>query len=220
MLRVLRVKMVINSPWLLSKNWLVQKQTVFGKDSSNPYMADSLAKIVWFSTYHITCMKSWLVQKQTTLGKDTSNPLIVDSLLKTIWFSIHHHLTIEVLAILEQTATEKSDASEGFAQIIDFLSGSYIHYALTVSPPIYISCIKQFWNTAMVKRSGDVTSAKKTTWNEFSCSMASAVICLATAVLTFGLAILVDDAEFCLAALTSTCPDLVAIVAGTKFLFG
>nr|GFC69204.1 hypothetical protein [Tanacetum cinerariifolium] len=52
---------------------------------------------------------------------------------------------------------EKSDASEGFAQIIDFLSGSYIHYALTVSHHIYISCIKQFWNTAVVKRSGDVT---------------------------------------------------------------
>nr|GFC76445.1 hypothetical protein [Tanacetum cinerariifolium] len=71
--------------------------------------------------------------------------------------------THNVVAILE-----KSDASERFAQIIDFLSGSYIHYALTVSPPIYISCIKQFWNTAVVKRSGDVTST----------AMASAVICL------------------------------------------
>nr|GFB88844.1 hypothetical protein [Tanacetum cinerariifolium] len=60
--------------------------------------------------------------------------------------------THNVVAILE-----KSDASEGFAQIIDFLSGSYIHYALTVSPHIYISCIKQLWNTAVVKRSGDVT---------------------------------------------------------------
>nr|GFB75853.1 hypothetical protein [Tanacetum cinerariifolium] len=50
----------------------------------------------------------------------------------------------------------KSDASEGFTQIIDFLSGSYIHYTLTVSPHIYISCIKQFWNTAVVKRSGVV----------------------------------------------------------------
>nr|GFD01923.1 hypothetical protein [Tanacetum cinerariifolium] len=51
----------------------------------------------------------------------------------------------------------KSDASEGFAQIIDFLFGSYIHYALTVSPHIYISSIKKFWNTAVVNRSGDVT---------------------------------------------------------------
>nr|GEZ35992.1 hypothetical protein [Tanacetum cinerariifolium] len=57
--------------------------------------------------------------------------------------------------------SEKSDASEGFAKIIDFLNGSYINYALTVSPHIYISCIKQFWNTAVVKRSGDVTSNSK-----------------------------------------------------------
>nr|GEV18885.1 hypothetical protein [Tanacetum cinerariifolium] len=60
--------------------------------------------------------------------------------------------THNVVAILE-----KSDAAEGFEQIIDFLSGSYIHYALTVNPHIYISCIKQFWNTASVKRSEDVT---------------------------------------------------------------
>nr|GFA72927.1 hypothetical protein [Tanacetum cinerariifolium] len=61
--------------------------------------------------------------------------------------------THNVVAILE-----KSDAAEGFEQIIDFLSGSYIHYALTMNSYIYISCIKQFWNTASVKRSGDVTS--------------------------------------------------------------
>nr|GFB68856.1 hypothetical protein [Tanacetum cinerariifolium] len=52
---------------------------------------------------------------------------------------------------------EKSDAAQGFEQIIDFLSGSYIHHALTVNPHVYISCIKQFWNTAVVKLSGDAT---------------------------------------------------------------
>nr|GEU92829.1 reverse transcriptase domain-containing protein [Tanacetum cinerariifolium] len=51
----------------------------------------------------------------------------------------------------------KSDAAEGFEQIIDFLNGSYIHYALTMNPYIYVSCIKQFWNTASVKLSDDVT---------------------------------------------------------------
>nr|GFA09626.1 hypothetical protein [Tanacetum cinerariifolium] len=60
--------------------------------------------------------------------------------------------THNMVAILE-----KSDAAEGFEQIIDFLSGSYIHYALTVNPHIYVSCIKQFWNTASVKRSDDIT---------------------------------------------------------------
>nr|GEZ31482.1 hypothetical protein [Tanacetum cinerariifolium] len=125
--------------------------------------------------------------------------------------------THNVIAILE-----KSDATKGFEQIIDFLSGSYIHYALKVNPHIYISCIKQFWNTASVKRSGVVClpneeifaglaqmgyekpstkltcykaffssqwkflihtilqslSTKRTSRNEFSTSMASAVICL------------------------------------------
>nr|GFC74802.1 hypothetical protein [Tanacetum cinerariifolium] len=52
---------------------------------------------------------------------------------------------------------EKSDAAEGFEQIINFLSRSYINHALIVNPYVYISCIKQFWNTDVVKRSGDVT---------------------------------------------------------------
>nr|GEX42188.1 xylulose kinase-1 [Tanacetum cinerariifolium] len=51
----------------------------------------------------------------------------------------------------------KSEASNGFNHIIDFLNGSYIKYALTVNPHIYVSCIKQFWNTITVKQSNDVT---------------------------------------------------------------
>ncbi|GJT76043.1 hypothetical protein Tco_1042768 [Tanacetum coccineum] len=45
----------------------------------------------------------------------------------------------------------KSDASEGFDQILDFLNESTIKYALTINPTIYVSCIKQFWSTAKVK---------------------------------------------------------------------
>nr|GEV38947.1 hypothetical protein [Tanacetum cinerariifolium] len=51
----------------------------------------------------------------------------------------------------------KSDASEGFTQIIDFLNGSYIKYALTVNLNIYVSCIKQFWTTVAIKQVNDVT---------------------------------------------------------------
>nr|GFA93925.1 xylulose kinase-1 [Tanacetum cinerariifolium] len=151
----------------------------------------------------------------------------------------------------------KSDASEGFHQILDLLNGSSIKYALMVNPNIYVSCIKQFWTTVVVKQVNDVTrlqalvdkkkvvvtkatirealhlddeegvdclpneenfaelarmgyekpstkvtfykaffssqwkfsihiilqcmSAKRTFWNEFSSSMASAVICLSSA---------------------------------------
>nr|GEU35220.1 hypothetical protein [Tanacetum cinerariifolium] len=74
MLQVLRVEMVINSPWMLFKNWLVRKQTDFGKDISNPFMADNLPKIVWFSTHHITCMKKLASPKQTALGKGLLGP--------------------------------------------------------------------------------------------------------------------------------------------------
>nr|GFA38240.1 hypothetical protein [Tanacetum cinerariifolium] len=150
----------------------------------------------------------------------------------------------------------KTDASEGFNQIIDFLNGISIKYALTVNPNIYVSCIKQFWTTVAVKQVNDVTrlqalvdrkkvvvteaairealhlddaegvdclpneeifaelarmgyekpstkltfykafflsqwkflihtilqcmSAKRTSWNEFSSSMASAIICLSS----------------------------------------
>nr|GFC78040.1 xylulose kinase-1 [Tanacetum cinerariifolium] len=51
----------------------------------------------------------------------------------------------------------KSDASEGFNQVIDFLNGSYIKYALTINPHIYVSCIKQFWNTVVIKQTNDIT---------------------------------------------------------------
>nr|GEW46583.1 hypothetical protein [Tanacetum cinerariifolium] len=46
----------------------------------------------------------------------------------------------------------KSDASAGFNQIMDFLNAHTIQYALTVNPIIYVSCIKQFWATAKVKK--------------------------------------------------------------------
>nr|GEV35767.1 hypothetical protein [Tanacetum cinerariifolium] len=50
----------------------------------------------------------------------------------------------------------KSDASEGFEQIIDFLNTSVIQYALMVNPTIYVSCIKQFWSSVSLKKTNDV----------------------------------------------------------------
>nr|GEW30998.1 putative ribonuclease H-like domain-containing protein [Tanacetum cinerariifolium] len=42
-------------------------------------------------------------------------------------------------------------------QLLPLHPQSYIEYALTVNPTIYVSCIKQFWNTVAVKQSKDVT---------------------------------------------------------------
>ncbi|GKD35716.1 hypothetical protein Tco_1251225 [Tanacetum coccineum] len=46
---------------------------------------------------------------------------------------------------------ENPTESDGFHEIIDFLNATQIHYALTVNPTIYTSCIEQFWATAKVK---------------------------------------------------------------------
>nr|GEY65607.1 hypothetical protein [Tanacetum cinerariifolium]GEY65623.1 hypothetical protein [Tanacetum cinerariifolium] len=45
----------------------------------------------------------------------------------------------------------KPTESDGFEQIVDFLNARPIRYALTVNSTIYISCIEQFWSTAMAK---------------------------------------------------------------------
>nr|GEZ31719.1 hypothetical protein [Tanacetum cinerariifolium] len=50
----------------------------------------------------------------------------------------------------------KSDASEGFNQIIDFLNACSIKYALTINPNIYVSSIKQFWSSILVKKVNDM----------------------------------------------------------------
>ncbi|GJY06656.1 hypothetical protein Tco_0373710 [Tanacetum coccineum] len=44
---------------------------------------------------------------------------------------------------------EKPEGSVEFHQIIDFLTASHIHYALTENPTIYTSFIEQFWTTTI-----------------------------------------------------------------------
>ncbi|GJV61455.1 hypothetical protein Tco_1467555 [Tanacetum coccineum] len=45
---------------------------------------------------------------------------------------------------------EKTDGSEGFHPIVDFLNASHIKFVLSENPTIYDSHIKQFWQTATV----------------------------------------------------------------------
>ncbi|GKD92160.1 hypothetical protein Tco_1371997, partial [Tanacetum coccineum] len=46
---------------------------------------------------------------------------------------------------------KKPEGSEEFHQIVDFLNASHIRYALTENPTIYVSLIKQFWETATAR---------------------------------------------------------------------
>ncbi|GJY57832.1 hypothetical protein Tco_0917818 [Tanacetum coccineum] len=53
---------------------------------------------------------------------------------------------------------QKSEESEGFHQIVDFLIASHIRYAFTENPTIYVSLIEQFWHTtsASTLENGDM----------------------------------------------------------------
>ncbi|GKD11557.1 hypothetical protein Tco_1195964 [Tanacetum coccineum] len=53
---------------------------------------------------------------------------------------------------------QKSEGSEGFHQIIEFLNASHIQYALIENPTIYVSFIKQFWRstTAITSTNGEI----------------------------------------------------------------
>ncbi|GJX75107.1 ribonuclease H-like domain-containing protein [Tanacetum coccineum] len=50
---------------------------------------------------------------------------------------------------------QKPTGSEEFHQIVNFLAGSHIRYALTANPTIYVSLIEQFWQTATVETVND-----------------------------------------------------------------
>ncbi|GJY52198.1 hypothetical protein Tco_0443045 [Tanacetum coccineum] len=49
------------------------------------------------------------------------------------------------------TLKTETNWSEGFQEIVDFLNNSYIRYALTKNPTIYVSLIEKFWQTATVR---------------------------------------------------------------------
>nr|GEW27197.1 putative reverse transcriptase domain-containing protein [Tanacetum cinerariifolium] len=54
----------------------------------------------------------------------------------------------------------KSDASASFDQIVDFLNAHVIQYALMVNLTIYVSCIKQLWASATIKKVNDVVKLR------------------------------------------------------------
>nr|GEU74525.1 hypothetical protein [Tanacetum cinerariifolium] len=134
---------------------------------------------------------SWLVQKQMALGKDKSNPLIVDSLLKTIWSSIHHLLSNEVLTIPGQTTTgvntprSDEDRLELMELMIFLLPSDEKDLARMgyEKPSTKLKFYKAFFSSQwkfIIHTILQCTSAKRTSWNEFSSSMASAAICLSS----------------------------------------
>ncbi|GJW96517.1 putative ribonuclease H-like domain-containing protein [Tanacetum coccineum] len=102
-----------------------------------------------------------------------------------------------MLSVQVSAVEENPEESDGFAKIIDFLKASSISYALTVNPVdkkrviVTESSIRRDLHlddaegtdclpTATIFEELARMGAKSTAWNEFSSSMASLIICLAT----------------------------------------
>ncbi|GJS55629.1 hypothetical protein Tco_0628991 [Tanacetum coccineum] len=87
--------MVISSQCLTDiKNWLVQNQTAFGKDFSNPFTTDSLitnneSHSPCFDIKELAspskrlCNEALAILEQTATGKEISNLFMAGSLPKT-----------------------------------------------------------------------------------------------------------------------------------------
>nr|GEU80163.1 uncharacterized mitochondrial protein AtMg00810-like [Tanacetum cinerariifolium] len=101
------------------------------------------------------CAQSWLVQKQTALGKDESNPFTVDSLLKTI--RVDCLPNEEIFVELARMGYEKPSTKLTFYKAFFLAQWKFLIHKILQG-----------------------MSAKRTAWNEFSSSIASAIICLAT----------------------------------------
>nr|GEV00056.1 hypothetical protein [Tanacetum cinerariifolium] len=116
----------------------------------------------------------WQCKKQTIVATSTTEAEYVaaahcSALLKGRLLEV---TTAKRRLLLPSIA--KPTESEGFEQIIDFLNGSLVGYALKASPTIRTSCIKQFWSTAKVKTIDDevrvqaLIDAKRVTIKESS----------------------------------------------------
>ncbi|GJY87250.1 putative ribonuclease H-like domain-containing protein [Tanacetum coccineum] len=78
--------------------------------------------------------------------------------------SIHQMASLEFYDKHNMVAyLEKSEGSEGFNQIIDFLTASHIKNALTECPTLYASPIEQFWQTAALSTYEDEVRGITTT---------------------------------------------------------
>ncbi|GJR94446.1 putative ribonuclease H-like domain-containing protein [Tanacetum coccineum] len=150
---------------------------------------------------------SWQCKKQTMVSNSTTEDEYIaasNCCGQDVWsgmkdllrMKLEHKLTTAV----EIAFLEKPTESEGFEKIVDFMNANPIKYALTINPTIYLDKKKVIITESTIRRDLQLEDAngvdclpnatifeeltrmgaKTTAWNEFSSTMASAIICLAT----------------------------------------
>nr|GEU32446.1 hypothetical protein [Tanacetum cinerariifolium] len=114
---------------------------------------------------------------QMVSGKDSSNPLMADNLPKIVWYSTYHVALMKSWLVQKQTTLGQMATGKEISN--SFIAGSL--------PKTILLTFIHFWTTVPVQKVNDVTrlqalvdKKKRMSWNEFSSSMAFAVICLSS----------------------------------------
>nr|GEX43660.1 hypothetical protein [Tanacetum cinerariifolium] len=171
------------------------KQMALGKDELNSLIVDSLIKTIWLSMHHVIAMKHWLFQSKRLLYALMVNLTIYVSCIKQLWAtaSIKKVKDVKLQALIDRkkvVVTEdiiRQDLRLDDADGVECLPTENIFAELarmgSEKPPPKLTFYKAFFSTQwkiLIHTRVQCMSAKRTAWTEFSCSMASIVICLAT----------------------------------------
>nr|GEU66331.1 hypothetical protein [Tanacetum cinerariifolium] len=165
------------------------KQTTLGKGISNPFMVGSLPKAI--------CTKLMRkIELELLLYALVVNPTIYVSCIKKFWAmatikkvndSVQLHALIDGKKVVVRENVVRSDLHLDDADGVECLPNEEIFVELSrmgyEKPPPKLTFYKAFFYAQwkfLMHTLVQCVSAKRTAHNEFSCSMASAVICLAT----------------------------------------
>nr|GEV10422.1 putative reverse transcriptase domain-containing protein [Tanacetum cinerariifolium] len=174
----------------LMKSWLVQKQMALGKDKSNPLTVDSLLKTIWLSIHHHLTNEVLTIPEQTATGKEISNRLW---LFWNIVAIKHINDVTRLQALVDRKKVVIIEAANrdilrlDDAEGVDCLPNKEIFAELDrigyEKPSTKLTFYKDFFLSQwkfLIHTILQSMSAKCTSWNELSSTMAFAFICLST----------------------------------------
>nr|GEU35409.1 hypothetical protein [Tanacetum cinerariifolium] len=173
-----------------------------GKDKSNPLTDDSLLKTIWSSIHHLLTNEVLTILGQTTTGKEISNPfmaeayccMFIDDKVSAVKskFSASNDVTrlqalVDRKKVVITEAAIKDILHLDDAEGVDCLPNEEIFTELArmgyEKPSTKLTFYKAFFSIQwkfLIHTILQLISAKRTSWNEFSSAIASAVICLST----------------------------------------
>ncbi|GKD34585.1 hypothetical protein Tco_1250094 [Tanacetum coccineum] len=162
---------VLNSPCFMVKSWLVQDQTVLGKDYSNLLIADSLLKTIWF--INAPCYgNEALASPKANGGSTVMNQLKIDTLTPELLAGLTFELMKESCKILVELEYIFKEVYKETTDQLDWNNPEGQQYPHDLRKPLPLipnsrgRCVipfDHFINNDLAYLSGGVASHKYTT---------------------------------------------------------